>query len=145
MSDNPYNGPKADVEVQSTVHKSTRGEFFVAVGAIALLALPIGLISTIFEMFKVFELIPLSGSGDPKVMAGAISQALISTFLGFLLSTCGALFLFFTISFSGYRRPWVYRICKVYALLSLLVFPVGTVIGIVTLLVLRKNKARYFN
>lgn len=41
-----------------------------------------GLLGTVVGMIQTFEMISLYGSGDPQLMAGGISQALITTMLG---------------------------------------------------------------
>ena len=43
-----------------------------------------GLLGTVTGMIVVFQDIQLFGSGDPKIMAGGISQALMTTVLGLL-------------------------------------------------------------
>ena len=41
-----------------------------------------GLLGTVIGMIETFQAITLFGTGDPKQMAGGISQALITTVLG---------------------------------------------------------------
>ena len=41
-----------------------------------------GLLGTVTGMIKTFQAITLYGTGDPKLMAGGISQALVTTVLG---------------------------------------------------------------
>ncbi|MEM1263606.1 MAG: MotA/TolQ/ExbB proton channel family protein [Pseudomonadota bacterium] len=58
----------------------TRGLLFLKViAAVAPLA---GLLGTVTGMIKTFQVITLYGAGDPKLMAGGISQALMTTVLG---------------------------------------------------------------
>ena len=42
----------------------------------------LGLLGTVTGMIETFQAITLFGTGDPKMMAGGISQALITTVLG---------------------------------------------------------------
>jgi biopolymer transport protein ExbB len=42
----------------------------------------LGLLGTVTGMIATFQSITLFGTGDPKLMAGGISQALITTVLG---------------------------------------------------------------
>lgn len=44
----------------------------------------LGLLGTVIGMISTFQSISLFGSGDPKLMAGGISQALVTTVLGLL-------------------------------------------------------------
>ncbi len=49
---------------------------------ISVVAPLLGLLGTVTGMIDVFETMALFGTGDPKLMAGGISQALITTVLG---------------------------------------------------------------
>jgi len=42
----------------------------------------LGLLGTVTGMIQTFQVITLFGAGDPKLMAGGISQALVTTVLG---------------------------------------------------------------
>ncbi|EDY86584.1 MotA/TolQ/ExbB proton channel [gamma proteobacterium HTCC5015] len=59
---------------------------------IAAVAPLLGLLGTVTGMISVFETLALSGAGDPKDMAGGISQALMTTVLG-LVAAIPALFM----------------------------------------------------
>ncbi len=62
----------------------TRGLLFLKViAAVAPLA---GLLGTVTGMIKTFQVITLYGAGDPKLMAGGISQALVTTVLGLVVA-----------------------------------------------------------
>jgi biopolymer transport protein ExbB len=53
-----------------------------ALGTIAAIAPLLGLLGTVFGMIEVFSAIMLEGSGNAGVLAGGISQALITTAAG---------------------------------------------------------------
>ena len=44
----------------------------------------LGLLGTVVGMIETFQSITLFGTGDPKLMAGGISQALVTTMLGLI-------------------------------------------------------------
>ena len=46
----------------------------------------LGLLGTVIGMIVTFQAITLFGTGDPKTMAGGISQALITTVLGLVVA-----------------------------------------------------------
>jgi biopolymer transport protein ExbB len=46
----------------------------------------LGLLGTVTGMIKTFQVITLYGAGDPKMMAGGISQALMTTVLGLVVA-----------------------------------------------------------
>lgn len=58
----------------------TKGVLFIKV--ISVVAPLMGLLGTVTGMIKTFQVITLYGAGDPKMMAGGISQALMTTVLG---------------------------------------------------------------
>ena len=62
----------------------TKGLLFIKVtSAVAPL---MGLLGTVTGMIKTFQVITLYGAGDPKMMAGGISQALMTTVLGLVVA-----------------------------------------------------------
>jgi len=62
------------------VPKLTRALLFLKI--IAVVAPLMGLLGTVTGMINTFQAITLYGTGDPKLMAGGISQALVTTVLG---------------------------------------------------------------
>jgi len=64
----------------SEVPKLTVGINWIKI--ISVVAPLLGLLGTVTGMIDVFETMSLFGTGDPKLMAGGISQALITTVLG---------------------------------------------------------------
>jgi biopolymer transport protein ExbB len=53
---------------------------------ISVVAPLIGLLGTVVGMINTFQAITLFGTGDPKLMAGGISQALVTTVLGLVVA-----------------------------------------------------------
>ena len=66
--------------ISSEVPKLTKGIGWIKI--ISVVAPLLGLLGTVTGMIDVFETMALFGTGDPKLMAGGISQALITTVLG---------------------------------------------------------------
>jgi len=66
--------------ISSEVPSLTRGVNWIKI--ISVVAPLLGLLGTVTGMIDVFETMSLFGTGDPKLMAGGISQALITTVLG---------------------------------------------------------------
>jgi biopolymer transport protein ExbB len=62
----------------------TQGLLFIKV--ISVVAPLMGLLGTVTGMIKTFQVITLYGAGDPKMMAGGISQALMTTVLGLVVA-----------------------------------------------------------
>ncbi|MCV6609495.1 MAG: MotA/TolQ/ExbB proton channel family protein [Amphritea sp.] len=65
---------------QHVVHQLER--FLNALGTIAAIAPLLGLLGTVIGMIKVFSEIMLQGTGNANVLAGGISEALITTAAG---------------------------------------------------------------
>lgn len=57
-----------------------------AIKVLAAVAPLLGLLGTVVGMIQTFQMITLFGTGDPKLMAGGISTALVTTVLGLLVA-----------------------------------------------------------
>lgn len=88
-----HNNPKADLEtmelrlgeaVLKETPKFNRALIFIKIIAVASPLL--GLLGTVTGMINTFQAITLFGTGDPQVMAGGISQALVTTVLGLVVA-----------------------------------------------------------
>ncbi len=73
---------KVDEAVVKEVPKLQRGLSILKI--LAVIAPLLGLLGTVTGMIQTFQSITLFGTGDPKLMAGGISQALITTVLGLM-------------------------------------------------------------
>lgn len=71
---------KLDEAVLQGIPKLERG--LSTIRTLATVAPLLGLLGTVTGMIETFQSITLFGTGDPKVMAGGISQALVTTVLG---------------------------------------------------------------
>lgn len=68
-------------EEAATMHGGLR-----MLGIFAAVAPLLGLLGTVTGMIKTFESITLFGSGDPRIMSGGISEALVTTELGLVVA-----------------------------------------------------------
>ena len=64
----------------------TLQRFIPALGVIAAVAPLLGLLGTVTGMISTFEVITEHGTGDPKLLSGGISEALVTTELGLMLA-----------------------------------------------------------
>lgn len=85
--------PQADTEtlelklseaILQEIPKLTRNLTFIKI--ISVVAPLMGLLGTVTGMINTFQAITLFGTGDPKLMAGGISQALVTTVLGLVVA-----------------------------------------------------------
>jgi biopolymer transport protein ExbB len=77
-------------------------KFLWVVKTISVVAPLLGLLGTVTGMIQTFQAITLFGAGDPKMMAGGISEALVTTMLG--LTTAIPLVLLYDTLANGTRR-----------------------------------------
>lgn len=63
--------------------------YLAAIGVLARIAPLLGLLGTLMGMVATFDIISYFGTGNPKAMAGGISEALISTQTGLLVAIPG--------------------------------------------------------
>ena len=66
--------------------QSSVGRFLWAVKVVSVAAPLMGLLGTVTGMINTFQAITLFGTGDPKLMAGGISEALVTTMLGLVVA-----------------------------------------------------------
>lgn len=75
---------------RQTAHEMER--FLNSLGTIASIAPLLGLLGTVVGMIKVFAAIMSQGVGDPSVLAGGISEALITTAAGLTVAIPSLMF-----------------------------------------------------
>ncbi|WP_198264972.1 MotA/TolQ/ExbB proton channel family protein [sulfur-oxidizing endosymbiont of Gigantopelta aegis] len=75
---------KLDEAILSETPKLERR--LVMLGLFATVAPLLGLLGTVIGMIETFQSIALFGTGDPKLMSGGISQALVTTGLGLIVA-----------------------------------------------------------
>ena len=76
-------------ELLMTIDDSSRSyvtRFLPVLNTVGNIAPLLGLLGTITGMIKAFESIAEAGTGDPKVVAGGISEALITTATGLIIA-----------------------------------------------------------
>ena len=73
---------KIDEAILKEVPQLERGLAIIKI--LAVISPLLGLLGTVTGMIETFQSITLFGTGDPKLMAGGISQALVTTMLGLI-------------------------------------------------------------
>lgn len=72
-----------DVISESVLHETPRLEKFEsAITVVAAVAPLLGLLGTVTGMITTFDIITIHGTGDPKLLSGGISEALVTTMMG---------------------------------------------------------------
>jgi|GEM_PF-6615934 len=95
-------------------------------------------------MISAFEEISKKGgTASPDRLSENISFALTTTAIGIIPALIGMVFLLIALFSSKYRAPWFFWFMAIYAVLSLLGFPIGTVLGIVILIYIIPRKEEF--
>lgn len=76
-----------DIVTESILNESSQidrfGSFVLVIAAVAPL---MGLLGTVTGMITTFDIITVHGTGDPKLLSGGISEALVTTMLGLIVA-----------------------------------------------------------
>lgn len=78
--------------IEDTIAESVLNEqpainrFRIAISVFAAVAPLLGLLGTVTGMISTFDIITLHGTGDPKLLSGGISEALVTTELGLIVA-----------------------------------------------------------
>ncbi|WP_196139947.1 MotA/TolQ/ExbB proton channel family protein [Aliikangiella sp. G2MR2-5] len=137
-----YNPPTSEI-VARQVKREQLGKILSLIGCILQSALVFGIIIFIVDMVIAFQETTLYGSGDPKVMAGMVSSALISVVLGCVVAFPGLLMNITALLISSYSATWLFRFLITSSIFWILVFPIGTLLGVVLLVVALKKRKIY--
>jgi biopolymer transport protein ExbB len=89
FQDNPNSNPESmELKLSEAILKETPKltAWLMFVKIIATVAPLLGLLGTVTGMIQTFQAITLYGAGDPQMMAGGISQALVTTVLGLVVA-----------------------------------------------------------
>ncbi|HUN29828.1 MAG TPA: MotA/TolQ/ExbB proton channel family protein [Alphaproteobacteria bacterium] len=73
-------------------HLNSLERFLGVIGTIAVIAPFIGLSGTVLGIIRAFEDIALKGNSTPAVVAGGVSEALITTFAGLIVAIVAVIF-----------------------------------------------------
>jgi biopolymer transport protein ExbB len=72
---------------EAVMRESSKLDRFIwLVKVVSVVAPLLGLLGTVTGMIRTFQAITLFGAGDPKMMAGGISEALVTTMLGLVIA-----------------------------------------------------------
>lgn len=87
--DNPQTDPESmELKLSEAILKESPklNAWVMFIKIIAVVAPLLGLLGTVTGMIQTFQAITLFGAGDPQMMAGGISQALVTTVLGLVVA-----------------------------------------------------------
>ena len=136
MVENIYKSPESEILLKNQkLKRYSLGKNLAIISSIIQLAVVAGFLKFAAEMFLSFQSINLYGTGDPKIMAGAISSAMIPMIIGCVLGLPGFIMSITTYFISAYRSKWFFRYSITLSVFWILSFPVGTLFGIILMVV----------
>ena len=133
MNEDIYSSPNSDLEEAISPNK---GMVAAILGTVLQLPFPYGVVSFLIGMLNLFHEINVNGSGDPKVLAGGISEELVPVILGLVLAMPGFILSIYTLLKGRYRSWWFLTANIIYATTWIVLFPFGTVLGVVYFVVI---------
>ncbi|MDH5630886.1 MAG: MotA/TolQ/ExbB proton channel family protein [Gammaproteobacteria bacterium] len=142
MEENIYQSHDSEILFNnSNLKRYSLGKKLAIVGSIIQIFVILGFISFLFSLIELFYAINLYGTGDPKVMAGGISEALTKSLVGCFVPLTGLIISSIALFVSDYRSKPFFLYSIFVSIFWLLSFPWGTVFGLIFLiLVIKKRK-----
>lgn len=107
----------------------------------------VGLAGTVVGMQRTFSALgneTISAAADPSHLSAAIGEVLYATAAGLVIGLLGAVFILLAVQRFGCRAPWLYWVMLIAGCLHLLTFPIGTIIGILLLVVALGKRSEFF-
>jgi len=142
MNQNPYTSPEADIKTS----KAAPSKLMVFVAILAIICytgLIQGIIATVVSMINAFSVLAETGDADPSQLSSAISLSLLPTLWGWAVSLIGFILILLCHWVWRLRTPWFFWWVVILSGVSILVFPLGTITGGITLALMLRNKSAY--
>lgn len=130
---------RVNADVQLKMKKET-GKKLTILGLVLQAGFLAGFFLTLVGVMKAVSQTGNKEDVQLSELAPAISMALHPLSAGILASTLGSVFLLMALFGSKYRTPWFREVMWIFAFLWLIFFPIGTVVGIITMVFLKKHK-----
>lgn len=113
---------------------STTGKLLAIGGAVMQIGPLIGMVGTMIAMRKAFEDLGSSGTANTTQLSAAIGEALIATAIGFGIAIIGVIPIAISLLVARYRAEWFFWFLMIFSIINLLMFPIGTTIGVACLI-----------
>jgi|GEM_PF-6953460 len=140
-----YTNPtQASVPATNENKRVLLGKICSVISLVMLLSV-FGVLNMYVAFYKLFQTYPPNRTGDPKAMAGLISQALVPGVQGVIFALPGFLSALIAIFFTSYRSVLIFKYWIMGAILLLLLPPFGSVFGIVFAAILFFKRKNYQN
>lgn len=124
-----------------------KGKSLALIGALLQFGLVFGLLGTVIGMLGAFNEIKehkIEEENSTEALAESISLALNTTALGILTALAGMVMVLIALFAYRYRAPWFFWFLTLFSILVILLFPIGTVVGIVVLVYIMPRKKEFW-
>ena len=122
---------------------TTSGKYLAIIGAFLQAGPIIGLVSTVVGMRKAFASLNSNGIADTAMVSSSIGDVLVATAAGMVVGLIGVALIIVSLFACRYRAAWFYWFLVIYGVISLFIYPVGTVIGFVFLVYSLTNRNQF--
>ncbi|MCO7224124.1 hypothetical protein [Pleionea sp. CnH1-48] len=134
MTNTFYKTPLSDIG-RPTQKRVKLGKVLFIIGALLQLGIFYGTPAYIYSMYNAFQEITLNGNGDSQAMANMISSSLSHLVIGVIVAFPGLVLSSLALFISSYQNKFFKAYFLVASLFWILAFPVGTVFGLIFLII----------
>ena len=132
MTENLYQAPTAEPPPPEPIDRK-RGRP-LAIASVVLLAMPlVSLLIIVIQMSAAFAVLAESGQADPDALAGKLAGTVWITLMGWGFAVAAGVAGGVALIGTGNRESWYAWSLGVLSALNLIIFPVGTLVGIALL------------
>lgn len=111
----------------------TLGDLLIPVVSVVSTALQLVYVANLFEglysLILIFRDTSFASGGDPKMLAGEISQALMIIVIGAVVGLVGAALAWYVLRDKKSRPDWFVSASRSFAFAWLVFIPIGTIVG----------------
>lgn len=133
MTENLYQPPSAESLPPEPIDRKCGRP--LAITAVVLLAMPlVSLLVIMIQMSAAFAVLAESGQADPEALAGKLAGTMWITLMGWGCAVAAGVAGGVTLIGAGNRESWYAWSIGVLSALNLIIFPVGTLVGIALLI-----------
>ncbi len=121
-----------------------QGKSLAVLGVFLQLALVVCGTMSVNHLIVAFQRTAATSSSSPESLAAGVQQASVISNVGFVLGILGGGLILLTLFRFRYRARWYYGALWPCACVWLLMFPIGTILGIAMMVYLVNHKAEFY-
>ena len=118
-------------------------KWFAIFGTAVQCLLLVGIAFFIAGMITTFQEITAAGTSDPKLMAEGIGEALVPVVVALGVGVWGTFISLVTAIVSSYRSRWFFWWSAAFAVVYMIVLPLGTALGLAFLIFLVAKRSEF--